>query len=409
MSRLRVARLLSEDSPAFAVGDQLGMVGANFILGVIVARCGTMEDFAQFGVLYALLVFLNFLHGPLLNEPLVLTSASDGLLRSRSSLRVMSILFLPAAGLVALAAPFQVESAKLQDLTLLFFAGVGSVFYWSSKAELHCALRHRGAFLVTVATSLLMVSFVGLAISYGVNASTAALMAIALSTICGGIFGQLIGGPREGRLDLSGALLHARIGVPSAAALWMAANGTVLLLAHLGRFDDVAGLRVVLAVLIPVNQVLIGLSSFLLPRFARQAPSAANSGGRELWRLIGLCCIAAAVFSGVILVCGDFVLGSLYGMEYERFSSWLSIGALVLPLCWVVITLLRTRLRGVGKGGRLLGIYTLSLLAGLPVSYVVLVGFGGISPILSFSSIQICIAVVFMISFLRDNKVGHGR
>lgn len=408
MNRARLASLLAERSPLYAIGDQLGMVGANFILGVIVARSGTLEDFAQFGVLYALLVLLNFLHGPMLNEPLVLSSAAGGKARSRSSLRVTFLIFLPAAGLIALAAALQVTSVTPFTLILLFLAGSGSVMYWSTKAELHCALRHRSAFGATVLTSFAMIACALLAMHHGMDASNAAILAIAVSSVIGAIAGQRVNGVRHGRLEVSASFRHARIGVPSAAMLWLAANGTILLLAHLGRLDDLAGLRVVLALLIPVNQVLIGLSSFLLPRFARQGSGAGAKEKRRLGSLMVFCCLAALLFSGAVLLCGDVLLGLVYGSDYARFAPWLSVGACVLPLCWVTITLLRTRLRGLGDGRRLLGIYGLSLAVGLPLSFLLLDRVGGMGPILSFSLIQVCIAIAFLISFLRKDKVTNG-
>lgn len=400
-------QIVRSDSAAFAIADQLCMVGANFVLTILVARHSSQEDFATFSILYSLVVLLSFLHGPLINEPLALSSRNDtSLLSGFRADRATALIFVPISTLIVVFAYSQQYSASPLTLSLLCAAGITSCAYWSAKSGLHALSKHRAAFVASAIGSAALVATGAAGIAYCYSMVDFALAAISIAALSGYITAQLfLRHSVSPQLKLSVVASHSRIGIPAASLVWLAGNVTALALANQERLEEVAGLRVVLTLLLPINQIMTGMSSFLLPRLARLRGDGLSSAAQESTSKVLLAGTALSIaFAAFTYPFAGFLLERIYGADYIRYRAWLQIGAAVLPLSWTVVTVLRTHFRGSAQATLLLKVYIACLVIALPVSLVILQSDLQIGPIVSFITIQAILALGFLLTFVRTRS-----
>ncbi len=398
MSRRAVHALLGRRSPLLAVADQLALVAGNALLGILVARSTGMEEFARFALFQALLVLLGFLHVPLVNDPLVLRGAAGAGVPLRAALASSMRLFLPlsVAGALALAA-LGVGDAVLA--LLLVPAALLVCLCGSARSVLHADGNHRGACTVSmVATLVSVLAFAGLA-GAGVAAMPAAILAIAVSSLAGlGMATRFpVAAPAARGVggQASGTLLR---GLAAAGLVWVSGNVSILVLAWLERLQDIAALRAVLTLLLPLNQLLVGLSAFLMPRFAQLQQAGQPLRARRLLSALSIgCALMALLFFLCLYPLAGQLLAWIYGSGYAAHADGLRLGAAVLPLCWGLITLHRTVLRGSGRLGDLLRIHLAGLLVGIPLSLWVLLSSAENAVMGSFVMLQIALLASYLL------------
>ena len=397
-------KVFRADSGAFAIADQLCMVSANFALTILVARHSSQEEFAAFSILYSLIVLLSFLHGPLINEPLALSSRGDTrkLFGHRAD-HATALIFAPISVLIAAFAYNQQYSASLVTLSLLCAAGISSCAYWSAKSGLHAISEHRAAFLASAVGSSTLITAGALGVAYRYSMLDCALAAISIAALSGYFAAKLfLRKAAAPQLKLSLVATHSRIGIPAASLAWLAGNVTALALAHQDRLEEVAGLRAVLTLLLPINQIMIGLSSFLLPRLARLRNSEGPSGARQhTSKALGVGVLLSVIFAAAIYPLAGFLLNTIYGTEYSKYKVCLQIGATALPASWTIVTILRTYFRGAAQAALLLKVYIICLTIAIPASLAILNSDFPTSSIASFIAIQAILALGFLFTFLR--------
>ena len=395
----RFRLLLGRSSPVHAVCDQLAAVSGNFLLSMLVARNSSLGEFAQFSLFYAFIVLLNFIHAPLINDSLVVASASGSRTPLITTLTTTALLFSPLSILGAGVLAVTGVSDVLDAIFLLMPTAVLSSLYWSARSALHSTGNHKGAFVVSgLGTLILLITLVGL-LHAGVEPVRAGVISMAVGAM-GGVGTAVCCETAPAGASSPEVKVAQRVapGLLVAGLVWLAGNASMLFLGHFGRLDDIAGLRSVLALLLPVNQVLIGMSAFLLPRFARLHRSDDPAATKRL--LTGLCmaCVVLAVlFSLLVYPLSGYLLELIYGAEYRRFEGWMRLGAIALPLCWAVITLCRTYLRGIGELHGLLLINVTGLLVGLPLSLLCLLSLGDNAVMMSFVVIQVAMMATYLL------------
>ncbi|WP_152982624.1 lipopolysaccharide biosynthesis protein [Stenotrophomonas humi] len=368
-------------------------------MSMLVARNSSLEEFAQFSLFYAFIVLLNFIHAPLINDSLVVRAASGRRASLSATLTTTALLFSPLSilGVCVLAVTGVVD--VVDAIFLLIPAAVLSSLYWSARSALHSTGNHRGAFATSsLGTLFLLIALIGL-LRVGVEPFRAALISMAIAAL-GGVGAAVCHGTVPAGASSSEAKVAQRV-APAllvAGLVWLAGNASMLFLGHFGRLDDIAGLRSVLTLLLPVNQVLIGLSAFLLPRFARLHQSDDPVGTKRLLaRLLVACVVLAVLFSLLVYPLAGYLLELIYGTEYRRFEGWMRLGAMALPLCWAVITLCRTYFRGTGELHGLLLINATGLLVGLPLSLLCLLSLGDNAVMMSFVVIQVAMMSTYLL------------
>lgn len=399
MRRHRFRFSLGRGSPVHAIGDQLAAVAGNFLLGVVVARNSSLEEFASFSLFYAFVVLLNFLHVPLINDPLVLRVAS-GRNTALSKMLVATVqIFLPIS-IIGLSVLVVTDTLGMGDaLFLMLPAAVLSSLYWSARSALHSAGNHAGAFVASGLGTLCMLSALAVLVRCEVEPVSAAVISMATGALAGlGCAACCNTGSSAGPVLAAKAAPRPAAGLLVAGFAWLAGNASMLFLASLGRPDDIAGLRSVLTLLLPINQVLVGLSAFLLPRFARLHQSDNPIEMKRLMAGLSVGCIGLAVlFFLLVYPISGYLLELIYGDDYRRFDSWMRLGAAALPLCWGLITLCRARLRGTGNLNGLLLVNSIGLLVGLPLSLACLMLLGDYAVMISFVVIQVAMLSAYLL------------
>ncbi|MCD9086647.1 hypothetical protein [Stenotrophomonas sp. SY1] len=364
-----------------------------------------MEEFARFALFQSLLVLLGFLHVPLMNDPLVLGRGGRGTALMDSLVFTVRV-FAPLSVSGSLVLSMMGVAGPVESILLLAPSVMLACLCWSARSALHGDGNHRAACLVSTTgmlTSLLV--FAGLLFA-GIQPVRAAFMAIAGSSLLALLVAT--------RFDIENSIRRGSVdegadaalpGLAAAGLVWVSGNVTVLFLAWLGRLEDIAGLRAVLTLLLPLNQLLIGLSAFLMPRFAYLHGSGQFSLiQRFLLRLSLGCSGMALLFVLCVYPLAGQLLGRIYGTGYVAYEGPMRLGATVLPLCWGLITLRRTLLRSSGRLPDLLRINAAGLLVGIPLSLVVLLSSNENAVMGSFVVVQIAMLCAYLL-LGRERKV----
>lgn len=356
----------------FAVADQLAMVGGNFLMNLILARAGDLEAFGSFSVLYALLVLVNAGQSALIGEPLALSRELDAQQRPRAldGQRASLQIVLPFSALLAVHAFATMPGLGLFHALLFVLACTACSAYWSSKGRLHALGKHRSAFNASLSGGVVVVATALLAITR-TDAVTAGLVAIVVSSLCGLAVALHADGERRAHASLSlrGVAELGKAGLPIALLVWIANNIVFLMLGQAQRLDDAAGLRAILTLLLPVNQVMIGCSAFVLPQLAamsragEQARIAAFSG-RALAVSVG----AALVFGVATCLAAGPVSRLVLGPQFDPYIQALRLVAIALPASWACVIVVRAHFQGGRRPRFVLFGYVSALVLGVPVA-----------------------------------------
>ena len=403
-------RLLKESSPAFAIADQLAMVGGNFILCIVIARLSSAEDFGRFSVLYALVVLVNALHGPLVSEPISLSRSgpADNISSSKAD-RTTFIIFAPIAAMICLAANLLGYLESAIQTAALFAACCCSALYWSQKARLHAVSSHRTAFVVSAISSLVMLTS-ALAATLLTDRTSAGLLGISIGALAGYVLGSLLDRHSAAvALSFRKLLDSAKIGVPSALLIWLANNFLFFFLASSQRLEDGAALRVITTLLLPINQVMIGFSLFLLPRIAHLKQQGQMREAYALSIRTLIASLGAALCIGLAaLAASEALLRVTFGPTFASYSNLLGIAACTLPSAWIAVTISRTYMRGSAMGLDLIKIYAIALFFGIPLSISLLQTTSRFGPVNALICIHMILATLFLTHLLRQrHRLNH--
>ncbi|MET0289609.1 MAG: hypothetical protein ABW178_08280 [Pseudoxanthomonas sp.] len=392
----------------FAVADQLAMVGGNFLMNLILARSGHLDAFGSFSVLYALLVLVNAGQSALIGEPLALSRELDGSARvvaldgQRASLQI----FLPVSVLLALHAFVTMPELSVTH-ALLFVAGCSTCSsYWSSKGRLHALGKHQQAFNASAAGSVVMLvaTLVGVRIF---DAITVGLLAILMSSICGLVVALStdLERQRHPRLSLKGVVDLGKAGLPIALLVWVANNVIFLMLAQEQRLADAAGLRGMLTLLLPVNQVMLGCSAFVLPKLAALARTGDRRRINTFSRHALVVSVTAALAFGVVAYLGaGFASRLLLGPQFDPYIGSLRLVAITLPASWACVTVIRVHFQGSRRPRFVLYGYACALAVGVPVAWWILNTKGASAAAVATLFIHGLLATCLMALFFLDVK-----
>ena len=259
-----------------SVFDQLCMVGANFAYGIMYARALTISGYGSFSILYALLVLVALVHGAAAVEAVctVNTSKYSDAAEADPSIRQLLLYSIMTCGPVVLFgvayAWFFVPATGAKDLVWFVLASFSSLFYWTAKGLMYRAGKPHVAAYGSLVAALVMLG-TGFLLKSAISCSP--FIGIAVGAVAGGL---VVGSKTASRSvvrfsKLSGSLIgYARWSVPAAAMVWLLNNLFLFSLNQTSSIDQVAGFKAATTLLLPINQILIGTSLFLLPAWARQ-------------------------------------------------------------------------------------------------------------------------------------------
>jgi hypothetical protein len=360
----------------FAVADQMAMVGGNFLMNLLLARSGAIDAFGTFSVLYALLILINAAQSALISEPLGLAREQDGAQApvapdgQAANLKI----FLPVSVVVALYALATLPGLGLGH-GLLFVTGCAiSSAYWSARGRLHALGRYRQAFNASLGGSMTMVASTSLGILV-LDAITTGLLAIALASSTGLLLSLQSDDQRRQHPSLSIATVVelGKSGLPIAMAVWVANNIVFLMLGQQQRLPDAAGLRGVLTLLLPINQIMIGSAAFLLPRLAVLARAGQHEQIARVTRLALVASVGASLAFGLTAyLCAGLVSRLLLGPQFDPYIGALRLVAVFLPASWCCVTVIRVHFQGSRRPRYVLLAYGLALAVGVPIAWRIL-------------------------------------
>jgi hypothetical protein len=360
----------------FAVADQMALVGGNFLMNLLLARNGAIDAFGTFSVLYALLILVNAGQSALISEPLGLTREQDG---GRSPVapdgQVANLkIFLPVSVLVAGYAWATLPGLGLGH-AVLFAAGCAiASASWSARGRLHALGKHRQGFHVSLAGAVVMATTTALGILF-LDAISTGLLAIVLAASTSLLLALQADDQRRAHppLSLATVVELGKSGLPIAMAVWVANNIVFLMLGQQQRLPDAAGLRGVLTLLLPINQIMIGSAAFLLPRLAVLARAGQHEQIARVTRLTLVASVGASLAFGITAyLCAGLVSRLLLGPQFDAYIGALRLVAVFLPASWCCVTVIRVHFQGSRRPRYVLLAYGLALAVGVPIAWRIL-------------------------------------
>jgi O-antigen/teichoic acid export membrane protein len=371
---------------ALGIVDQGFTVGGIFVANVVLARSVTKEEYGMFAVVYSVFNFLTGLHNAAILEPYSVYgpgryrnySAAYRWLIWRSNIWLgfaLTALLLLVARLLSRAAP-NLGSRSLVGLALscaivLTASLLRRMLYVDRKVGQ--AARMSFAFFLTV------VSLLGFAKRAGVLDGLSVFLIFALGSIVGGlVVNQEL--PRKVSLERFVAAQPEHWSQHWVYARWVLATAFVFqfmtqayywLAAGFLSLKDVAELRALVMLAVPVDQVFTAITQLVLPVMAGYYAS------NRIGELLSLCKTYSLVFlaisSGFVLgiqLLGRPLMHLIYGGKFDDVSSLLGTLAL-LPLLMGLGNTMNATLKSVEKPNMAFYAYVTSgvatFVAGIPL------------------------------------------
>ncbi|GLQ97898.1 lipopolysaccharide biosynthesis protein [Dyella mobilis] len=389
--------------------DQAALAAAHFLLGVLVARMGGVMALGQFAFAYSLIVLVNMVHAAAIAE---IYSVDPNVAESARRYGTLPLflttvsLLLGSIGLIALAGTWSEEMQKATWNIPFVLATALSACYWSVKPFFYRQKRPLAVLGTTVAYALvtLGVTWMGYRMQ---GAAWQPLWSIAAGASAASIpLWRAIKPPdaecaRHLGRYLKATSKYASWGLPAALLIWINSNGYTFVMPLYGDTAQTGGLRAVLNLVAPINTLLVGACTAILPMLADLHRNGDAPGyARAIHRM------AAALF-GATLLCGLVVAPTsarlivlIYGEAYVGFADVLRSAAF-LPALWVVASVYRSAIRAQANTRDLFKVYAMALLPVGLVLMAVLARYGAAAAVDGMLATQLLIVAGFIYHFRR--------
>lgn len=379
------------DQVAFSIADQAFSVGGMFVANIVLARVASKSEYGLFALAYSILNFVGGLHNAAILEPYTVYGA--GRYRDHNTQYRWLIWRSNAWVGVALTATMlliwqslswrapQLGSRSLLGLAvtsgiILTAALLRRMLYIERKARL--AAKMSFFFFITLLILLWFLTRAGMLDGLSV------FLAIALASVVGGavIIREV---PRKTSLaSFLGAQpnhwseywKYARWVLGTAFVCQFTTQAYYWLVAGLLSLRDVAGLRALVILSVPADQVFSALTQLILPLMAARFASKQIDQLLSLWRT----CLIAFVSIGVAFVVGVVLFGSpvmhwIYGGKFDDISPLLGTLAL-LPVLLGIGHTMNAALKAAEKPNMVLYAYLASGVTTFAVGTPLIMHFG---------------------------------
>lgn len=357
-------------SGGVAAGDQALNALSNFLFSVMVARGLGVAGVAEFATLYAIIVFAHAVHAAFVAEPFSVKYASRGdsgasLLAACSAIvfLVVSILFfLAISGVDKYRYLFSVDCS-------FFFALSACLLYWCVKPYYYKYSKAlQPLFCSLIYSLILLFSAYAAYVKYSIEVSPFFLIGISATLSAMPLLWQVLR-QRLNFLEIKEYLYrflrYAVWSVPSAILLWSVNNSFFLLMPLFREATDIAALKVIISLLLPVNHLLAGVCMFFLPRMSKLCLEGRLA---SIKRLSSFLIISATVLSLLLLAVlwffAEAIIALTYGPTFDQYAADLQIAGALLPVGWVLVYVWRTVLRAMGQPRTVFCSYGAVLLCG---------------------------------------------
>jgi O-antigen/teichoic acid export membrane protein len=331
----------------FSVVDQVLAVGGMFLVNISLARTQTKEAYGIFALSYSAFTLLAGLHNAAIVETYTIYGSGRyrGHFRSYSRLLWRSNLLLVIATTAALTLAWRLLAWVLPSLgsptglgmalacgmplTALFLR---RTFYMRRRPDL--AARLSFVFFGICAT-LLWISFrAGVLSGFSAFLIVAAGWGLSATFMASELPGRAAG---EDFMELEPRYWaehwkYARWVLVTAFVFQLTTQGYYWLAAGLVSVKEVANLRALLNVVVPMDQVFTATNLLMLPMLCARYESASVAGVVSLWKVYCASWFAmTCAFAGIVNILGRPVMHFLYSGAFDDVSSLVGMLAL-LPL-----------------------------------------------------------------------------
>lgn len=403
-----------------ASADQAVYGATHLVLQVLLARWLSTPDYGWFAATYAGCVLVQLVHNAAFVEPTVVFSSKqaegsrDYLRRAVATGTVQGTAVAIVATVVgallarAIAGPSGFEFAIL--------VGAVSVLlmpFWFARRVLWVLDSGTLAFAATLTYAFISCGALLVLSSSGHLSATAGLLVIGGTgavvglTFLAGV-GVLAAFPALSRAELRSLWDYGRWSSPATAINWLSGQGYFALFPLVATVTEGAQFRALLNLVLPVQNVLIGLSAYWLPRLAADVAHHGVEGITAQWRRM-LLLMASLTLAYVIpvVVFGDRIVEFLYAGTYQEIASQLPISALAM-CAWPLMYASTVGLRAIARPARVFTV-NIVVVAGVgswmaPLALIA----GGNYPILSYAALQFLLACGLLAAFLTVER-GNGR
>jgi O-antigen/teichoic acid export membrane protein len=365
---------------AASVGEQALFAGTHLLINVMLARWLPIEEYGVFALVYSVVVFLNALHTAMVAEP-VAVFWGENLNRTRAfvgealSLNLAFAAISAVVGLAGAGILVAIGLMPARTALLVPFLAVAMPTFWYVRQAAYADLRPWAAFTRSAIYGggfVLGVVALKLAAATSMEGALAVMGAAALVASLGGSTRYWARPARptsaEARRFVAKAWTYGRWSAPAGMLTWVTNNIYIVALPFASTVADSGRLKMVLNLLLPFQQVLLGLSLIGLPMLARMHSEGRTERAAQLTRFaLAGAVVGGGVFSLAVALGGEVAFAWIYGPRH-RGDAQLVLYGVALPVIWAVIAVLRVSLRARGDSrstflGYSIGIGTVGLVA----------------------------------------------
>jgi O-antigen/teichoic acid export membrane protein len=371
---------------AFSITDQAFSVGGMFVANVALARTVSKEEYGMFALVYSVFTFLNGLHNAAILETYTVYGA--GRYRNHGPeyrwLLWRNNALLGVALTVLLLLIWRVLSWTLPTLSsraLLGLALSSSILLTAAlvRRMLYVQRKPRIAAKLSLIFFLTLLILLGLSMRAGLLDGLSVFLIVAFGWITGGIF-VLRELPRKISLEAftdaqpnhrSEHWKYARWILATAFVFQLTTQGYYWVVAGFLSLKEVAELRAIYMLVVPVDQVLSAITLLVLPMMAHRYASKQIREFFSLWKMYLLAFVlVSGSFVLLVVLFGNPVVHRIYGGKFDDVSTLLGTLAL-LPLLMGIGNTMNAAMKSVEKPNLVLYAYLASgaatFVAGIPL------------------------------------------
>ena len=394
---------------ASGVSDQLLTSGTHFIVNIILAREMDLIAYGKFAAMYSIFILAFMIHSSLCTEPVsVINFGRRGFKESHYYYVVVwgILISLPLILFSVVISFFFPNVLDTSYLPSFLFLLVASMIFWSFKTVCYRSELPEWNVISLVVYSILNIGLVYAIYSwYNIKVSPFWLMGFAslVSSIV-----LIIRLPksfffskRKMIVVFSRILSYSKWSLPAGLVIWFINNSYFLLLPYFLSFQETASFKAIVNLLLPVNQVIVGASLFLLPHLSKLYKSKSTPEYNTLARrLLYIAIISLVIFSTVIAFTSNEILLFVYGNKYTNLNSMLVIAGIFLPFLWGSSAMIRTFLRSIKKPKCVFYSYVFAL---IPIGLLIII-YGCMNGVFSALTSIIIVQLLILISLIYFSK-----
>ncbi|GLQ50820.1 lipopolysaccharide biosynthesis protein [Dyella flava] len=395
--------------------DQASLAAANFLLGVLVARLGGVTALGAFAFAYALIVLVNMIHAAVVAEVYsVEASVPEGVRRYGATplLLVTLALSMGCIGLIGLAGVWSDELRAATWHPSFVLATLLSTGYWSVKPFYYRQMR---PFVVFGATGVYAVVLLGSAWMgyHWQGAAWQPLWSVAMGAAAASLpLWFAVRQPDPVCVEHFKRYLHATgkysaWALPAALLIWVNSNGYLFVMPLYGDAVQTGGLRAVLNLVAPINTLLVGACTAVLPILANLHRSGNTQTYARTVHRVATALFVITLLGGLLVApFSHWLIVLIYGKDYGDFADVLRVAAW-LPALWVVASVYRSAIRAQANTRDLFKVYALALIPVGLILMAVLGRYGAAAAVKGMLATQLLVVIGF-IHYFRRRMPAHG-